>query len=159
MSIADAARLGGVSRSTVVVAKRLLGAGNDRLIDAVMQHGMSNGHALALAKLPVDDQIEAIHYFVEGKQEGEKRVKRKAAEKKAVAKSKRENAGIDVTCVVPGESSLLTMSRVINGLDWAIDYFKVAVPNEGLQRRYDKLLARAKALVQKDANVEKILII
>ena len=159
VSIADAARLGGVSRSTVVIAKRLLSGGNERLVDAVMQHGMSNGYALALAKLPVDDQIQSIHDFIEGKQEGEKRRKRKVTEGKAVEKSKKENAGIDVTCVVPGETSLLTVARVINGLDWAIDYFKVAVPNEGLQRRYDKLLARARTLVDNDPNVEKIRLI
>ena len=156
LSNAQAAKLAGVSRASIVIAKRLLSGGNDRLVDAVMQHGMSNGHALALSKLPVDDQIEAIHYFVEGKQEGEKRVKRKAGEKKAVERSKKDNAGIDVTCVVPGESQLLTISRVIHGIDWAIEFFKAEVPNEGLQHRYDKLLARAKAFVDNDHNVKKV---
>ena len=156
LSNAQAAQLAGVSRQSIVIAKRLLNGGNDNLLNAVMQHGMSNGHALSLSKLPVDDQIEAIHAFVEGKQEGEKRVKRKATEKKAVEKSRKENAGIDVTCVVPGESPLLTVSRVLNGFDWAINFFKEEVPNEGLQHRYDKLLARAKALIDNDQNVKKV---
>ena len=156
VSLSDAARLGGVSRATVAVAKKLINEGNDNLLNAVMQHGMSNGHALALSKLPIDDQSQAISDFVEGKQEGEGRIKRKESEKKAVAKSKKENAGIDVTCVDPGESPLLTIARVNNGLDWAINFFKVEVPNEGLQHRYDKLLARAKAFIENDQNVKKI---
>ena len=156
VSLADAARLGGVSRATVAVAKKLINEGNDNLLNAVMQHGMSNGHALSLSKLPVDDQIEAIHAFVEGKQEGEKRVKRKATEKKAVEKSKKDHAGIDVTCVVPGESPILTIARVNNGLDWAINYFKAEIPNEEMQGRYDKLLARAKALIDNDPKVKKV---
>ena len=159
LSNAQAAKLAGVSRASIVIAKRLLSGGNERLVNAVMQHGMSNGHALALAKLPVDDQIEAIHYFVEGKQEGEKRRKRTAEEKKAVVKSKKEHAGIDVTCVDPGESPILTVARVNNGLDWAINFYRVEVPNEELQRRYDKLLARAKTLIENDQHVKKIRLI
>ena len=121
---AQAAKLAGVSRQSILTAKRLLSVGNDNLLNAVMQHGMSNGYALAIAKLPVDDQFHAIQDFIDSKEEGARRVKRKATEKKAVEKSKKENAGIDVTCVDPGESPLLTIARINNGLNWAINFFK-----------------------------------
>lgn len=116
---------------------------------------MSNGHALALSKLPADDQIHAISEFIEGKQEGDKRIKRKATEKKAVDKSKKENSGVDVTCMVPGESPLSTIARLNNGTDWAITFHTTEVPNEEMQRRHDKMLVRAYASIDNDPRVKK----
>ena len=159
LTTAQAAKIAGVSSSSIVTAKRLISANNELLLDAVMQHGMSNGHALSLLTLPEDDQIHAVHDFVQGKKEGEKRKVVKADAKKAVEKSKKVNGGIDVTGVVPGESPLSTVLRAINGLEWAIGFFKHDVPNEELQRRYDRLLARARALVDNDQNVKKILLV
>ena len=73
MTNAQAAKMAGVSRSSIKIAKRLINADNELLLDAVMQHSMSGGHALALLALPVDDQIQAVNQFIEGKKEGEKR--------------------------------------------------------------------------------------
>ena len=143
-------------RFAQVVVPALLGIDNTHLVDAVVKHGMTIRHAMALLKLPVDEQFEHVGVFIEGVNERETRVKRKADEKRAVEKSKKQNAGIDVTCVVPGESNLSTALRIINGLDWAIDYFKATVPNEEMQRRYNRILVRARTLIDNDGNVKKI---
>ena len=59
----DAVRQGGVSRTTVAVAKQLISTGNDNLMNAVMQRRISNRFALALSTLHFG--LESALRFIE----------------------------------------------------------------------------------------------